>query len=115
QPDHLCEVIRRVALRRPSLRVVIAGRGPLLELLKRQVKKDQLESVVRFVGHVEKVERLLTRSRVFLLTSRSEGLSIALAEAMMAGAVPVVPDVGDLSELVIDGKTGWLVAPGDFD
>ena len=34
---------------------------------------------------------------------------------MMAGAVPVVADVGDLGELVINGETGWLIEPGNFD
>ncbi|HEX4122261.1 MAG TPA: glycosyltransferase [Verrucomicrobiae bacterium] len=115
QPGHVCEVIRRVAAARPSLRVVVAGSGPLLDEMKQQAAQMGLDSVIEFAGHVEKVEDLLTQSRVFLLTSKSEGLSIALAEAMMAGAVPVVANVGDLSELVIDGQTGWLVEPGDFE
>jgi glycosyltransferase involved in cell wall biosynthesis len=115
QPDHVCEVIHRVVKKRPLLRAVVAGTGPLLEPMKRQVAELGIERNVRFVGHVERVERLLTRSRVFLLTSRSEGLSIAMIEAMIAGAVPVVPDVGDLSELVIDGKTGWCVQSGNFE
>jgi glycosyltransferase involved in cell wall biosynthesis/SAM-dependent methyltransferase len=114
QPEHICEVIRRVAQRHPALRVVIAGRGESLAGMKEQARKMGLAHCIRFVGHVERVEGLLARSRVFLLTSRSEGLSIALAEAMLAGVVPVVANVGDLSELVIDGQTGWLVAPGHF-
>jgi glycosyltransferase involved in cell wall biosynthesis len=115
QPDHFCQVVRRVASRRPSLRVVVAGVGPLLAEMKRQTAELGLEKVIEFAGHVEAVEDLLIRSRVFLLTSVSEGLSIAMAEAMIAGAVPVVADVGDLSELVINGQTGWLIPPGDFD
>jgi glycosyltransferase involved in cell wall biosynthesis len=115
QPDHIVEIVKRVVRKRPGLRVVIAGRGPLLEAMKDRVKGLGLEKNVCFAGHVEKVEGLLVRSRIFLLTSRSEGLSIALGEAMLAGAVPVVADVGDLSELVTNGKTGWLIQPGDFD
>lgn len=115
QPDHVCEVIRRVAQRRKGLRAVIAGRGPLLPTMKRQACDCGLQNIVRFAGHVERIEGLLNRSRIFLLTSESEGLSIALAEAMMAGAVPVVADVGDLGELVINGETGWLIEPGNFE
>jgi L-malate glycosyltransferase len=115
QPDHLCQVIHRVVSNRPLLRVVIAGKGPLLAMMQHQVAEMGLANNVRFVGHVERVERLLTRTRIFLLTSQSEGLSIAMVEAMMAGAVPVVPDVGDLAELIVNGRTGWLVRPGDFD
>jgi phenylacetate-CoA ligase len=74
-----------------------------------------IQDNVEFLGHVDQVETVLARSKVFVLTSRSEGLSIALAEAMAAGVVPVVADVGDLSELVQEGRTGWLVPPGDLD
>ena len=34
---------------------------------------------------------------------------------MIAGAVPVVANVGDLGELVSNGESGWLIEPGDFD
>lgn len=115
QPDHVCEVVKRVAQKRPGLRVVIAGTGPLLDDMKRRAAQFNLQNVMEFAGHVEEVEKLLTCTRIFLLTSRSEGLSIAMAEAMIAGAVPVVANVGDLGELVIDGATGWLIQPGDFD
>ena len=115
QPDHVVEIIKRVAQKRPGLRAVIAGRGPLLDEMKAKVKDLGLEKNVCFAGHVERVEGLLTRSKIFLLTSRSEGLSIALAEAMLAGTVPVVANVGDLSELVVSGQCGWLIKPGDFD
>jgi glycosyltransferase involved in cell wall biosynthesis len=115
QPDHVCEVIRRVAVRRPGLRAVVAGTGPLLPAMKQMASEKGLGGTIRFAGHVERVEGLLARSRIFLLTSYSEGLSIALAEAMMAGAVPVVANVGDLGELVENGRTGWLISSGDFD
>ncbi len=115
QPHHVCEIIQRVARRHPGLRVVVAGRGQLGDKMRRQAQDLGLQKTIRFAGHVERVEGLLARSRIFLLTSRSEGLSIAMAEAMMGGSVPVVPDVGDLNELVVQGKTGWLIKPGDFD
>ena len=44
-----------------------------------------------------------------MLTSKSEGLSIAMAEAMCAGVVPVVADVGELGDLVINGQRGYLI------
>ena len=50
-----------------------------------------------------------------MLTSRSEGLSIAMAEAMSAGAVPVVADVGELRDLVTDGVNGYLIGPNNID
>jgi glycosyltransferase involved in cell wall biosynthesis len=49
---------------------------------------------VEMPGRRNDVHAWMAQSRVFLLTSPSEGLSIALLEAMCAGAVPVVSDVG---------------------
>ncbi len=115
QPDQLCQVVQRVARKRPGLRVAIAGKGPLLGDMRRWTRELGIGQNMRFLGHVEKVEGLLVRSRIFLLTSRLEGLSIAMAEAMTAGAVPVVANIDDLGELVIDGATGWLIQPGDLD
>ncbi|MEE9168292.1 MAG: glycosyltransferase family 4 protein, partial [bacterium] len=54
-------------------------------------------------------------SRIFVLTSKSEGLSIAMAEAMAAGTVPVVADVGDLGDLVKNGVNGYLIEPNRID
>lgn len=64
---------------------------------------------VTFVGHREDVENWLQRSKLFVLTSDSEGLSLSLMEAMMCGLPAVVSDVGDLADLVENGVSGYLV------
>jgi glycosyltransferase involved in cell wall biosynthesis len=112
QPEQMLAVLAEVKRRRGRLKAMIVGDGPLLESIRRRTEEMALSENVSFAGHVEDVERVLTDAKVFLLTSRSEGLSIAMAEAMAAGAVPVVPEVGDLGELVRPGETGWLVHPG---
>jgi phenylacetate-CoA ligase len=97
-----------------TFKAVIVGDGPLRESLERRAAEWGLGDRVRFLGHQDRVEEVLRRSKVFLLTSRSEGLSIALAEAMAAGAVPVVADVGDLGDLVRHRVNGYLVPPDDI-
>lgn len=115
QPDHVVSVVAALARYRSGVRAVMVGDGPLLRDLRAKAEALHVSSCIEFLGHVEAVEAILMRTRVFILTSRSEGLSIALAEAMAAGAVPVVADVGDLAELVQNDVTGWRVRPGDFD
>lgn len=113
QPDRILRIVEILRQEFPQVRAALAGNGPLFEPLKTLAGELGVQDNVEFLGHVERVEDLLRDSRVFLLTSRTEGLSIALAEAMAAGAVPVVPAVGDLGELVRNGETGYLVLDAD--
>ncbi len=57
----------------------------------------------------------LGRSDLFLLLSDYEGLPLALLEAMAAGCVPVVSDVGSVAEAVTDGTSGFLIEPGNIN
>lgn len=115
RPDRFVAVAAAVAAQRPGTRAVLIGTGPDADALRSQVHRLGLGSSVELTGQRSDVEELLGRSRVFVLTSRWEGLSIAMLEAMTAGAVPVVADVGDLSDLIEDGMNGYLVEPDDID
>jgi glycosyltransferase involved in cell wall biosynthesis len=64
---------------------------------------------VEFAGQRADVWSILGKSRVFVLTSKTEGLSLALMEAMTAGIPAVVPDVGDLRDIVQHERNGFLV------
>lgn len=97
------------------LRVAIAGRGPLEAELRAEAARLRLADAVDFLGFVEDVESVYARSRVFVLTSRSEGLSIALTEAMAAGLPVVATDVGEVRDVVVPGETGELFAVGDVE
>ncbi len=117
RPDVFLQVVKQVSRARSEVTAMVVGDGPLMEELRRLATLLGLDGQVQFVGKQTDVESLLRRAKVFLLTSRSEGLSIALAEAMAAGAAPVVSDVGELAGLVRDGENGYLVAPnriGDY-
>jgi glycosyltransferase involved in cell wall biosynthesis len=99
----------------PNLRAAIVGDGALRADLQRYTEELSLTNNVEFLGKRKDVELILARSKVFVLPSRDEGLSIAMIEAMTFGAVPVVADVGELGDLVIDGVNGCLVQPNNID
>jgi glycosyltransferase involved in cell wall biosynthesis len=113
RPVEFVEIAAAVARVRPRLRAAIVGDGPLRERVAHRAAELRLGEALELRGRCADVERHLAQARVFVLTSRSEGLSIALAEAMTAGAVPVVANVGDLADLVQSGVTGYLLEPDD--
>jgi glycosyltransferase involved in cell wall biosynthesis len=99
----------------PGVRAAIVGDGPLQTDLRACANELGLARNIEFLGKRKDVEAFLARSRVFVLTSKSEGLSIAMAEAMAAGVVPVVADVGELRDLVADGVNGYLIEPNNVN
>ena len=88
----------------------IVGDGPVRRDMENLAKVLGIAYMVHFPGRQTDISGWLNRSRVFVLTSDSEGLSLALMEAMTCGLPAVVADVGDLADLVEDGVNGYLVS-----
>ena len=110
---HLLEAAPQILASWPSTVFLIAGRGECEAALEQDARRLGIEARVRFLGLREDVGALLAISDVFVLPSLSEGLSIAILEAMAAGRPVVTTRVGGNPELVVHGETGILVPPGD--
>jgi glycosyltransferase involved in cell wall biosynthesis len=100
---------------RPAIRLVLVGSGPLEAELTHQAADLGLAGRAAFVGSRHDVPELLPAFDVFALSSRFEGLPIALLEAMAAGLACVATSVGGIPEVITDGRDGLLVEPGDPD
>ena len=98
---------------RPSTVFLIAGRGEREAALREQARSLAIDGHVRFLGFRHDVPELLALCDVFVLPSLSEGLSIAILEAMAAARPVVTTRVGGNPELVVQGETGILVEPTD--
>lgn len=109
----LVDAIALLRGRHPSLRVAVAGTGPLLEPLREHVRRLGLERAIAFLGHVAAIEELYMGAAAFVLCSRSEGMPISMLDAMAAGLPPVVTDVGEISTLVAHERNGLLFPVGD--
>lgn len=101
--------------RHAGLRVAIAGRGSLDAELRAEADRLGLGDTVEFLGFVADVGRLYADSAVFVLPSRSEGLSIALCEAMAVGLPVIATDVGEIRDVVTPGINGELFEVGDVE
>ena len=111
--DHETLIQAMALLRRDgvSAMLAIAGDGPLLEPLKARAAALGLDAQVRFLGHRPDVEVVLGAADIFVLSSKSEGLSNTILEAMASGLPVVATRVGGADEMVREGQTGYLVAP----
>lgn len=99
--------------RRPDTVLVIIGGGPLEDELRRYTDELGLRDRVRFLGQRSDVAELLPAFDVFVLSSRHEGLPLALLEAMASGLPVVTTEVGGVPEVISHGENGLMVAPGE--
>lgn len=99
---------------RQQAEVTIAGDGEV-EKAQELVTQLQLQDAIKLPGWLGKRDRetLLQTSDVFVLPSYSEGLPVALLEAMAWGLPVVTTPVGGISEVVHQQENGFLVEPGD--
>jgi glycosyltransferase involved in cell wall biosynthesis len=113
--DHptLLKATARIAERHDELRVVLVGSGPLEGELRHATRELGLDGRVLFAGSRDEVASLMPAFDVFALSSRNEGLPIALLEAMGSGIACVATAVGGVPEVVTDGREGLLVPPED--
>jgi glycosyltransferase involved in cell wall biosynthesis len=97
----------------PDATFLLAGEGPERESLEALAAQLGFADRVRFLGRREDVPQLLAAADVFVLPSLYEGSSLAVLEAMAAGIPIVSSAIGGTDELIEDGRSGLLVAPGD--
>ncbi len=96
-----------------DVRLVIVGDGELRDDLVRQTHALGIEGSIIFTGGTNDTASYLRACDVFVLSSRTEGMPIALLEAMACGLPCVATRVGGSAEVIEDGKNGRLVAPED--
>jgi len=92
-----------------SIRGIIVGGGRMENSVREWVSDSGLEEFVKIVGEVSDIGSWLSIMDVFLFTSVTEGLPNVLIEAQGFGVPVVSTRVGGVPEVVIDGKTGFIV------
>jgi len=99
--------------RHPAAHLAIAGRGQLADEMKAWARLQGLGDRIHFLGLRSDVPNLLAGADLFVLPSLSEGLPLALLEAMFAGRPIVATSVGEVPAALGGGEAGILVEPGD--
>ena len=99
----------------PNAKLGICGDGVLRPNLEAQIKLLDLESAVKLFGEQGNVAKFLFSADVFVLPSRSEGLPMALLEAMSAGLPVVATGLDGVAEVVLEGEHGLFAPIDDSD
>lgn len=97
------------------VRLVLVGDGASTEMLEARAASHDLGERVRFAGWRNDPWPCLGAADVFLLPSRSEGLPLALLEAMAVGMPTVATRVGAVAEVLEEGACGLVIDPDDVD
>jgi glycosyltransferase involved in cell wall biosynthesis len=106
RPDRLIDVARFLKNNYPDSWVLIAGAGELLVSLSTQVEKEVIP--VTFLGWRKDIGMILSASDIAVLCSDNEGIPLTLIQASQAGLPIVSTDVGSVSDIVVNGITGFL-------
>jgi glycosyltransferase involved in cell wall biosynthesis len=111
----LLDALKIVVKKIPEIKLTLVGEGNRLEDYKQKVRKLGLIPKVVMPGwqSIKEIQKLAARAQVAVLPSRIESFGISVAEALGAGVPVIATNAGALPEIVEDGVTGTLVAPGD--
>jgi len=110
----LLEAVRHLGSGDISVRFV--GDGPMRADLERRASAMGVNAIFEGPRPPAEVAQMMGGAGVLAMPSiHPEGLGLVAIEAMASGALVVAAAAGGIVESVIDGKTGWLVTPGDVD
>jgi glycosyltransferase involved in cell wall biosynthesis len=112
--DILLQVLARPLWRTRNLSVSFFGAGCNSEALQGLARRLALKNV-DFPGFVNDVESIWKTHHALVLPSRTEGLPLALIEAMMCGRFGIVTNEGGTSEVVEEGRTGFIANAAKVD
>ena len=109
-PGVLLEAIARLPA---DYVLAVVGQGPLRESLEAAAERLGLRERVRWLGWRTDVGDLIAAADAFALSSVWEAIALAAQEAVQLQTPVVATDVGGMRELIVDGRSGRLIAPGD--
>lgn len=115
--DKMIELFRQFCLSQPKTNawLVLVGSGPAADQLRRLAEQSGVGNRIKFPGPSDAPWQAYNAIDVFLMTSQSEGLPLALLEAMACGCCPIGVSVGGVREVICDPKVGWLIEEGQSD
>ncbi len=105
------QAAREILRHYPHTHFVIVGEGSERQTIEANLADCRHRSHFHLLGNRSDTERILAGLDLFCLTSRNEANPVSILEALSCCVPVIAPNVGSISETVIDGKTGILTQP----
>ncbi|MEM3951716.1 glycosyltransferase family 4 protein [Saccharolobus sp.] len=102
---HLTIKTRKIS----DLKWILVGDGSLRQKIENEIRRLNLLNFVQITGWVKNPEAYLTKMKLLLLPSKSEGIPNVILEAMACGTPVLSTPVGALPDIIRDGETGFLL------
>ncbi len=110
----LLEAVAEIRRTLPNVHLMLVGDGPDEELLRTKVEEMSLGENVTFFPFTSEPAHVFEMIDILVLSSLyKEGLPNVILEAMSMGIPVIASRMAGVPEVVIDGRTGWMVEPGD--
>jgi len=113
--NHEIVIKALVQLNNFKIYYVICGQGPLEQYLIEVANKVGLDNRVKLLGFRSDIAEICKAADIFAFPSSREGLPVSLMEAMAAGLPVVCSNTRGNTDLIEDGKGGYLVEPDDVE
>ncbi len=113
--SNLLRAFAKVRGAKPEALLLIAGDGPLRPALEGLARTLGVDERIHFLGIRRDVPELMNAADAYVMSSAWEGMPMVLLEASATGLPIVATDTGGNREIVLDGKSGFLVPPKDSE
>lgn len=109
RPDFFIDIVAAVKKTIPKISCIIIGDGKLKRQIFKQIKSLSLEKNIQVLGYRKNVAEYISKSKLLVMTSQTEGMPMVILEAMNFGIPCVVPDVGDITDVAINDYNSMVI------
>lgn len=114
-PDFFLYAAEYIHYHKPDVHFIIAGEGTMRNELEKMCRRFSFQSHVHFINWTENTAEIYSSINVLAHTSRSDGTSLVLLEAMACECLTAAFAVGGVQEIIENRSTGLLAGPGDCE
>jgi len=113
--DQLISLLVKYTFSEKQIRILIAGDGSLRNKYMEQVRTQNLEEKVTFIGNLNNIPEFLASLDFYIQPSVTEGFPLSVLEAMASGLPVICSDAGGMKDMIQNGENGILYKSNDLN